>query len=108
MQNPAKARNGLLLLALAASGIAGAATPEAIAAKAGCVACHAVTRKLVGPTYKDIAAKYRGDAKAPAALAAKVRSGGGGVWGPVKMLPVDAKKASDAELAAMIAWILRQ
>jgi len=85
-----------------------AATPELLATKAGCAACHLANKKLLGPSYHEIAVKYRGDAKAPAALAAKVRTGGTGVWGKAKMLPLDARKISDADLATVIGWILRQ
>lgn len=97
---------GVLLCTLTASAAANAATPELIARKAGCLACHAVDKKLLGPSYHEIAAKYKADAKAPAALAAKVRKGGTGVWGKAIMVPVDAKKISDADLEAVIAWIL--
>jgi cytochrome c len=99
---------GVLLCLLALGGAAVAATPEVLATKAGCIACHTPKKKLVGPSYHDIAVKYHADAKAPAALAAKVRSGGAGTWGKVKMLPIDAKKITDADLAAVIAWILKQ
>jgi len=79
---------------------------EAIAKKARCVACHAVDRKMVGPAYRDVAAKYRGDAEAPVRLAAKVRSGGAGVWGQVPMMPHPADRISDADLAAVLDWVL--
>lgn len=79
---------------------------EAIVKKARCVACHAVDKKLVGPAYKDVAARYRGDAGAPARLAAKVRAGGSGNWGDIPMLPHPSDKISDADLAAAIDWIL--
>jgi cytochrome c len=99
---------GVLVGAILLAGAAGAATPDVIAAKSGCMACHMVNKALMGPALHDIAVKYKGDAKAPAALAAKVRSGSTGVWGKMKMLPVDAKKISDADLDAVIAWILKQ
>ena len=95
---------GLVLLA----GRTTAATPDAIATTAGCTACHALNKKVLGPSFHDIAARYKADAKAPAALAAKVRSGGKGVWGPVPMPAADAKKISDGDLDAVIAWILKQ
>lgn len=79
---------------------------EAIVKKARCVSCHAVDKKMVGPAYKDVAAKYKGDADAPVRLAAKVRAGGAGVWGDIPMLPHPADKISDADLAAAIDWIL--
>ena len=99
-----------LLLGLAAAVVA-IATPqahasEAIVKKARCVACHAVDTKRVGPAYKDVAAKYKGDANAPAHLFDKVRHGGAGVWGEVPMIPHGADKISDDDLKAAIAWIL--
>ena len=99
----------LVLAALAAGLLAAgaAAASEQIAAKAGCVACHASGKKVIGPSYKDIAAKYKGRADAPALLAGKVRQGGKDVWGPVPMPPSDAKKISDSDLKAVIAWMLK-
>jgi len=90
------------LLALALPAQAG----EAITKKARCVACHTVDTKRVGPAYKDVAAKYRGDKKAPALLFEKVRQGGTGNWGTVPMLPHPAEKISDDDLKQAIAWIL--
>ena len=79
---------------------------EAIVKKARCVACHAVDQKRVGPAYKDVAAKYKGDSKAPAMLFDKVRHGGSGNWGQVPMIPHPADKISDDDLKAAISWIL--
>jgi cytochrome c len=81
---------------------------EAAMTKAGCLACHAKDKKLVGPAYKDVAAKYKGKADAVATLSAKVRKGGQGVWGPVPMPPTAADKLSDADLKAAIEWVLKQ
>ena len=77
-----------------------------IVKKARCVACHAVDKKMVGPSYREVAEKYKGQADAPALLALKVRSGGAGVWGAVPMTPNDASKISDENLKAAIEWIL--
>jgi cytochrome c len=85
-----------------------AATPAAIATGAGCAACHLVDKKKLGPSYRDIAARYKGNPRAPADLAAKVRSGGKGVWGVIPMPASDAKKISAADLDAVIGWILKQ
>ena len=74
-------------------------------AKYNCQACHAVARQLVGPAFKDIAAKYSGDTEAPATLAQKVKSGGSGVWGATPMPPSDVP---DADLKTLVAWILAQ
>ena len=101
-----------LLLGFAAAAVmiatpsAQAADGEAIVKKARCVACHAVDQKRVGPAYKDVAAKYKGDAKAPAVLFDKVRHGGSGNWGQVPMIPHPADKISDDDLKAAIHWIL--
>jgi cytochrome c len=97
----------LAILALAPS-IARGATPEEIATRAGCPACHALDKKTLGPSYRDIAARYKGDARAPGVLAAKVRSGGNGVWGKAPMPALDAKRIADADLGTLLAWILRQ
>ena len=80
---------------------------EAIIKKARCVACHAVDKKLVGPAYRDVAAKYRGDADALTRLSAKVRNGGSGVWGEIPMIPHPVDKLSDADLKAAVEWILQ-
>jgi len=76
----------------------------ALASKGACMACHSVDRKLMGPSYKDIAAKYAGDAAAPEQLAKKIKSGGSGVWGPVPM-PAQAG-LTDAEARVLAGWVL--
>ena len=97
----------LVPLVLAAACVAlPAQASEAIVKKARCVACHAVDAKRVGPAYKEVAAKYKGDAKAPAMLFDKVRHGGSGNWGQVPMIPHPADKISDDDLKAAIHWIL--
>jgi cytochrome c len=70
-----------------------------------CLTCHAVDKKLVGPAYKDVAAKYKGDKAAPAALAAKVKAGGKGVWGEIPMPP---NNVTDDEAKKLVAWVLTQ
>jgi cytochrome c len=77
---------------------------EDLAKKNGCAACHAPEKKIVGPSWKDIAGKYKGDAKAADALAAKVKAGGKGVWGSIPMPP--QSKVSDADLKAILGWAL--
>lgn len=94
----------MLAAGLLALGSAQAAT-EAMT-KAGCNACHAQDKKLVGPSYKDIAAKYKGQDMA-AKLADKVRNGGKGAWGPVPMPPNPASKINDADLKAAMESILK-
>ena len=70
-----------------AAGAAQAQDLTALMQKNGCVACHAVDKKIVGPSYQDVAAKYKGDAGAAAKLATKVKAGGTGIWGQVPMPP---------------------
>lgn len=79
---------------------------QKLATEKNCMACHAVDKKLVGPSYKDVAKKYAGDAKAVDALAVKVIKGGQGVWGPVPM-PANAQ-VSEADAKKLVAWILGQ
>src|SRR5258706_5691006 len=71
------------------------ADASALAVKYNCQACHAADSKIVGPSYKEVAAKYAGDAGAPAKLAKKVKDGGSGVWGQVPMPP---NNVPDADL----------
>ena len=99
-----------VVIALALAGVvvttgAGAATPgEDLIKKNGCTACHAMDKKVVGPAYQEVAAKYKGDAKAPDKLAEKVKKGGSGVWGQVPMPP--NPQVSDPDLKTMITYIL--
>ena len=76
---------------------------EALLKKNNCMACHAVDKKVVGPAYKDVAAKYKGQAMTDK-LAAKIRAGGSGVWGPVPM-PANTQ-VSEADAKKMATWIL--
>lgn len=86
--------------------LAGTATAsEELFKKSGCVACHKVDQKLVGPALKDVAKKYAGQAGAADALAKKVRAGGTGVWGSVPMPPAPTT-VNDADLKAAIEWVL--
>lgn len=94
-------------LAFFAAGSAQAAGPEEAMTKAGCMACHAKDKKLVGPAFKDIAAKYKGQADAVAKLSEKVRKGGSGVFGPVPMSPNGPDKINDADLKAAVEFILK-
>jgi len=83
------------------------ANPEQAMEKAGCLACHQKDKKLVGPSFKDIAAKYKGQADVVAKLAEKVRKGGSGVFGPVPMAPNPPEKINDADLKAAVELILK-
>ncbi len=84
------------------------ADPEADMTKAGCFACHAKDKKLVGPSMKDIAAKYKGQASAVAMLTEKSRKGGKGNFGQIPMPANPPEKISDADLKAAVEWILKQ
>lgn len=95
-----------LFLAAPAFGAMDDAAANAAMGKAGCRACHAVDKKMVGPSYQDIAKKYKGDAKAVATLSEKVRKGGTGNWGQVPMPPTPPEKIGDADLKAVMEWIL--
>ena len=102
-------RPSMLALALACAPFVAQANAETEAAmnKAGCMACHTKDKKLVGPSFKDIAAKYKGQADASPKLAEKVRKGGGGVFGPVPMAPNPPDKIGDKELKEAIDLILK-
>jgi cytochrome c len=78
---------------------------EALAKKHNCTACHAVDKKMVGPAYKDVAKKYKGQADAAAKLAEKVKKGGSGVWGAVPMPPNPA--VPDGDINTLVVWVLK-
>jgi cytochrome c len=76
---------------------------EALLKSKGCTACHANDKKVIGPAYKDVAKKYKGDAKAADMLATKIVKGGQGVWGPIPMPP---NKVTDDEAKKLAAHVL--
>ena len=78
---------------------------EALAKAKNCMSCHAVDKKLVGPAYKDVAAKYKGDKGAVDKLAAKVKAGGKGAWGEIPMPP---NNVTDDEAKKLVTWVLSQ
>lgn len=101
----------LKTMLMAAAGVAALASPvhaldaaaaKALAQKNACMGCHAVDKKLVGPAYKDVSAKYKG--MNPAELAASIKKGGSGKWGPVPMPAQAALGDNDAKLLAE--WVL--
>jgi cytochrome c len=98
-----------LLLAIVTAGslmMAGqAAADQALAQKSGCLACHGVDKKVLGPGFKDVAAKYKGDKAAEAKLVAKVKAGGSGVWGPIPM-PANSPQVKDGDIKSIVKWIL--
>ncbi len=95
-------------LALIASGAAHAALDNAKALalmqKNGCAACHAIDKKIVGPAYVEVAAKYKDDKNAVPMLAKKVKDGSTGVWGPIPMPPNST--VSQADITDLVTWIL--
>ena len=100
----------ILLTAAAAAMLAAgahAADPkaaESLAQASGCLACHTADKKLVGPSYREIADRYRKDKGAQASLIQKVKVGGKGVWGDIPMPPNTHVK--DADIRTMVQWIL--
>jgi cytochrome c len=101
-------KTALLVSALLA-GLLGATPALAdlkLATAKNCMACHAVDKKLVGPSYKDVAAKYASQKDALDKLSAKVIKGGSGVWGPVPM-PANSQVTPD-EAKKLVGWILTQ
>ncbi|HYD56108.1 MAG TPA: c-type cytochrome [Burkholderiales bacterium] len=83
-----------------------AAANEALAKKHNCMACHQVDKKVVGPSFKEVAAKYASDKQAEAKLFDKVKKGGVGVWGQVPMPP--NATVPDADVRALVKWVLSQ
>jgi cytochrome c len=102
-----------LVLSICAALSAGLSIPvadasEALSAKGGCALCHAVDKKGIGPSYKDIAAKRKAEPDAAKLLTSRVRAGSKGEWGKVPMMAVPPARISDADLSAVVAWILKQ
>lgn len=95
---------GVVALGLLAAG--NALADQALAQAKGCMACHQVSAKVVGPAYKDVAAKYKDQADAAEVLAGKVKAGGVGTWGQIPMPPQPT--LADDEAKALVAWILAQ
>jgi cytochrome c len=101
-------KRAVLLLAVAAAFPASYSVmaSDELAKKYACFACHTVDKKMVGPSYKDVAAKYRADKAAPARLAEKVKNGSQGVWGNVPMPPNTT--VPEGDIKALVSWILSQ
>jgi cytochrome c len=95
----------LITMALMVAATAAMADGLALAKANVCLACHAVDKKLVGPAFKDVAAKYAGRADAVEYLTKKIKSGGAGVWGPIPM-PAQAQ-LSDAQAKELAQWVLK-
>jgi cytochrome c len=77
---------------------------QALAQKHACLSCHGVDKKIVGPAFKDVAAKYKGDKEALGKLSAKVKKGGSGVWGSIPMPPNPQVK--DDDIKSIVTWVL--
>ena len=97
-------KTSILLAAALATTVAPAVANQELAQKKNCLACHALDKKLIGPAYKDVAAKYAGQKDAADKLAQKIKGGGSGVWGAVPM-PANPQ-VSDAEAKQLAAWVL--
>ena len=97
-------KRALFVLAAAVTAASPALADEALAKAKNCLACHAVDKKLVGPSYKDVAAKYAKDKGSVDLLAAKIMKGGSGVWGPVPM-PANPQ-VNEAEAKKLATWVL--
>lgn len=95
-------KSTLFAAALMAPAFAGA--DQELAQSKNCLACHQVEAKVVGPAFKDVAAKYKGDAAAPDMLAEKIKAGGVGNWGQIPMPPNPA--VSDEEAMTLVEWIM--
>ena len=100
-----KTRTWCLFVSIVLLASAGnASSSEELAKKSGCLACHAIDKKMIGPSYREVAAKYRGDAGAEARLIQKLQKGGGGIWGEIFMPPMRTVPESDIKI--LIKWIL--
>ena len=96
--------SALVAVGILSSASAFAGKEKDLATKSACMACHAVDKKLVGPSYQDVAKKYAGDKTAEAKLIDKVKKGGSGVWGPIPMPPNAAVK--DEDIKTLVKWVL--
>jgi cytochrome c len=99
-------KRALFVLAALGALCAPALADQALATAKNCMACHALDKKLVGPAYKEVAAKYAGQKDAVDRLASKIMKGGAGVWGPVPM-PANAQ-VNEAEAKRLAAWVMTQ
>jgi cytochrome c len=97
-------KKSVTLAAILAVAALPALANEELAKKNACTACHAVDKKIVGPAFKEVAAKYRNDKTAEAKLVKKVKEGGVGVWGQVPMPPNST--VSDKDIQTLVKWVL--
>jgi cytochrome c len=92
-------------LLMAATTAMAAPNAEALAQKSNCLMCHSVDKKILGPAYKEVAAKYKGDKAAEARLIQKVKAGGSGAWGDMPM-PPNSPQVKDEDIKTLVQWIL--
>src|ERR1700749_5064948 len=93
-------------IALTAAFALPASANQELAQKSGCMTCHGLDKKIIGPSYKDVAAKYQGNKTAEADLIKKVKGGSKGVWGDIPMPP--NAHVSDADIKTLVQWVLSQ
>jgi cytochrome c len=93
----------ILFICLLSASSVYAIAPADLAKAKNCFACHATDKKIIGPAYKEVATKYKGDANAVTKLADKIKKGGSGVWGSMPMPP---NAVSDAEAKDLAKWVL--
>jgi len=97
---------GLALTGLMVAGSAMATDMPPLAKKNGCVACHSIDKKIMGPAWMDVSKKYKGDKDAEAKLIAKVSKGGSGVWGKMPMPPIDPSGKKQDDIKQLVQFIL--
>jgi cytochrome c len=100
---------GIPVITLMILGAGQACADEALARRSGCLECHSIDKKVIGPAYRDVAERYRNDAKARAVLIQKVKKGGTGNWTKVTggvPMPAHSPRLSDAEIQRLIDWVL--
>ncbi len=102
--------NKAMMVALSAGALlasqAALAAPDELLQKGGCMACHSMDKKILGPAFKDVAAKYKGQ-DVTEKLIQKVKQGGSGAWGAMPM-PPNAGKLTDDEFKTVVGWVLAQ
>ncbi|HYQ92817.1 MAG TPA: c-type cytochrome [Candidatus Competibacteraceae bacterium] len=103
MKSPFIAVAALCLVAMSAL----AADEQKLAQESGCMNCHALDKRMIGPSYKAAATKYKDDPSAETMLIKKVKEGGAGIWGQVAM-PPNSPRVSDAVIQTLVKWILAQ
>lgn len=112
VQSPRRRRIGfssviVSLVFLLAATPAPAADEEPLAQASGCLNCHAPAKRMVGPSFKAIASRYKDDPSAESQLIKKVKNGGAGVWGEIPM-PPNGSRVNDAAIQTLVRWILSQ